>query len=175
MPYVVMTTRATGYVVTKPDDWDLIIGNFAALRPDICIVGRTAVQSLTNTTPNDILWDYERYDSDGMHVAGENKITVKRYGIYLVTVDVSIAAHASGYDTVNLVANGTTSLAQETRVGNASINNQFVLTAVVDCPSGAYMYFNVGITQTSGGAINLLYVGSYHPSFTVTMLKDLTT
>jgi hypothetical protein len=32
MSYVAMTTRATGYIVDKEDDWDVLLANLAALR-----------------------------------------------------------------------------------------------------------------------------------------------
>jgi hypothetical protein len=177
MAYIAPTTRATGYTITAAADWNPLVNDIISLRPDVCLVGRTAVLSVANNTDTPVPWDYERLDVQNMHNPADNtKITVLRAGVYRVTVNLEFAAHAGGYDDVWFKLNGAggASIGRTNRIGDASRMNAFSLSAEFTALAGALPYVEVYVKQTSGGPINLSYDGVYFPMFSVSMVQDNT-
>lgn len=177
MSYIAPTTRAAGYTVTAAADFNPIVNDIISLRPDTCLVGRTALYTLAYNSDTAFPWDYERLDAGAMHNPADNtKITILRYGIYRVTVNLEFGSHAGGYDEIVIKLNGSVPISRSAKPGDASHTNAFSLTADWSCTIGALSYVEVFVKQTrsSTGTLDLTYDGNYYPMFSVSLVQDLT-
>lgn len=137
---------------------------------DRCRVFRNTNISIPNSTPEDINFNAEEYDTNSMHSNTTNNqlIRINTAGVYIVQLNVVYAVNSVGHRSAVISLPG------------------FVYIAGQDCPASAsetvalnvsvVRYFNVGDTlcaygyQTSGGALNIMYMDGLSPYFSATLL-----
>lgn len=118
-------------------------------------------QSISNNAWNDVNWDTEQYDYGEMHndVSTNNAVYIRRAGLYLVTLQASFAANATGSRKARLSVNSVDRFPEYFTAPTAG-------TACRVNGSATY-YFNAGdvlvmqVFQDSGGALNLRYEESF--------------
>lgn len=123
------------------------------------LVTISANQSINNNTPTFINWDAEEYDTDGYHdnVTNNTRLTVPEDGWYVISGGAVFASNATGYRRIQIFRNGTAFRGRATHSQNA-VNGLATSMATSSsaflCTAGDYFEFEV--TQTSGGALNVI-------------------
>lgn len=160
--YNTIPSVATGDVLTATG-WNNQATNVNNYRvPPMCMVYRTAVQAVANTTWVVPTFDGEVYDTDDMHSlsVNTNRITINTAGLYLVTVTGywnSSSTTGSRYATVT--RNATTDDSNGPHIG--STYNEGAGSAYQRINMSNVSTFAVGdwitlhLYQSSGGSINL--------------------
>ena len=148
-----------------------------AVVTDVCMVGRSAVQTIPDgsVATTYLSFDEEISDTTDLHesITNPTYITVAKTGIYLIAASrIKFTAHATGLDYCYIVANASTLLAEEIKEANSSIDNQFNLNIIANLTAGDYV--RIGVKQTSGGDLDVMRVANLSPLFSVCLLKDLT-
>ena len=119
-----------------------------------CRVYLTANQSIPNDSFTNLNFGAETYDNDTMHDNSTNnsRITVKTAGVYILTAQINTANNSTGRREFGLSKNGTriaTSFIGANTGGDRTV--QIVTMPVIAAVND---YFEAGILQTSGGALN---------------------
>lgn len=115
-------------------------------------VALTLPQLIDNNTITNLNWTNEQFDSDNMHVAGSDLITIPATGKYLVTAALYWAANATGVRSALIIKNGVTEVAGDTRnaVSSGRVRqNVTIELLLVKGDTIALRGF-----QTSGGQLN---------------------
>ena len=133
-----------------------------------CRLHHSATQSIANLTDTYLAFDTEDYDSGNLHdtVTNNSRITMPsggNTGVWLLHAEVGWDANATGYRSVVIQKNRTTivAIAQLGGVGSNAGTFQ-ACTAVEDAPAVGD-YFEVRVTQSSGGNLS---VGNPNVSYT---------
>jgi hypothetical protein len=128
-------------------------------------VSYDSTQSTANGALVTISFNTETYDSDTMWDAGApTRVTFKTAGKYVVTENIAWGANSSGYRRLQLKLNGSTDLNQARFTPNASADNIFTMTTIVDADADDYV--EMLVLQNSGGALTTAVYGNYSPSIT---------
>jgi hypothetical protein len=161
--YNTFTNVSTGDVLTATN-FNNIVTNVNNYRvPPMCLITRTATQSINNTTDTLIAFtagatfDTGTTDSpsDPMFSSGTNTtITIRTAGIYLVSFQVNWAGNNAGvrYANVRLGGVATSAPAQEVHAGGTA-NHALNGTIPISLSVGNALTLNV--FQSSGGALNV--------------------
>jgi len=119
------------------------------------LVSNSAGQSISNNTTTTLNFDTETYDTDSFHSTSTNtsRLTVPSSGYYFVFAKVRWAGNSSGYRYILFRKNGTTSYQDILNyTPNASDFSQYFGLAL---PASANDYFELRVTQNSGGSLEL--------------------
>jgi hypothetical protein len=142
-----------------------------------CRVFHTANQGINTASASPLAFNSEDYDTDTMHstISNTGRIVFNTAGIYLVTANVRWAQNNTGYRQLIVELNGTADPIDGTNI--ASTNDTVYVTTGTD-QSIAFPYrfalndhIRLAGYQTSGGALNVLYVTPWSPTFTATFLS----
>lgn len=123
-----------------------------------CFVNRVSNQSVGNGTATFINWDTELWDDGALHdtVTLNSRITVPsggNVGIWRIDTIIQFTASATGQRTVEIWKNGSVKLAVITV--NATAAGVLVLPlSVIDRAPAVGTFYEVKVTQNSGGALN---------------------
>lgn len=116
-------------------------------------------------------FDTEREDTDQFHdpVTNNSRLTAETPGDYDIKFNGEWAAHATGYRTAEILLNGITVIARDTRlpVGGSDPTAQSLAT---DYSLSAGDYVEVRVWQNSGTGLNILKSGNYSPEFSITKM-----
>jgi hypothetical protein len=133
---------------------------------------KSAAQAIANATDTAITFNTEDYDTSAFHDTTTNtdRITIPagKAGYYLIEARVSLVANATGFRSVNVKKNGSTTVVgadinqQGTSASAVLIQSRVVSAAVAD-------YFHLNAYQTSGGSLNTDNAAGY-TFFTMTYL-----
>ena len=131
-------------------------------------VGRSRchLRNSTNTSINSgslvfLSWDTEDYDTGPLHDTGTNpsRITIPaggNTGVWIFSGGVEWAANATGYRNIVIIKNNTTALAASTIApAPATIGTEHSVFAFDDAPAVGD-YYELRVSQTSGGALNAI-------------------
>lgn len=119
-------------------------------------VYNTVAQSIANTSITTLTWDSENYDTGSIHStsADTDRLTVPVAGVYLISVQVTFAANATGLRMVRLTKNGTaTILGEDSHPTTAAEATTLNLTTQASLAANDYVICRV--YQTSGGALDV--------------------
>lgn len=135
-------------------DSTLQISDNVDARLQFCSIGKTANQSVNNTTSTKLTFDVVTQDTHGAWSTSNNRFTVGSAGVFDVGGQIGWAANATGYRQISILVNGTTSyiLNQTTSAGAADPT-----TCGFSSPTpylNAGDYFELYAYQNSGGALN---------------------
>lgn len=110
----------------------------------------------TSGTRQFLTFDSEWYDTGNLHSTTSNtgRLTAPTAGLYHVGAGIAFAANATGYREIGLRVNGTDFiLVQRTPSVGAVASTSIVATTIHQLDAGDYV--EVGVVQTSGGALNV--------------------
>lgn len=125
-------------------------------------VGKTAVQSIPNTTSTVVTWDTEAFDPDSMHdnATNNSRLTINTEGTYLIGASVLFATNAVGFRQVEILINGV-AVTPFVSVAAAAGNP----TTVVAAQTHALVvtdYVEVQVHQNSGGALDVQIASAFY-------------
>jgi len=117
----------------------------------------SAVQSIPNTTSTVLTFDSESYDKgSGSHSTSVNtgRLTVPTScgGVYYIGARVSWASNATGYRSLSLRVNGTTTIATISYPVRTDGFSDLCLSTNYSLAAGDYV--EALVSQTSGGSLN---------------------
>lgn len=129
-------------------------------------VYHNTTQSIANTTPTNLAFNSERYDTNVIHDNSTNnsRLTCKTAGVYLMSATVAFAVNATGTRMVSILINGTTSLASvHATAAVGGLTTRIVTTTIY--PMAVNDYIEASVYQSSGGALNVDSGANYTPEF----------
>jgi len=143
-------------------------GEFASSIP-AARVTRSTAQSVANATTVFLSFDTERYDTASIHdnVTNNSRLTAPVTGIYALSASILWEANATGNRLLHLRKNGTTDLVFEADPA-ATVADGETVTTVVRLAAGDYV--QAGVSQDSGGSVNIPKSDEYTPEFSMTWL-----
>jgi hypothetical protein len=162
--YATPPNFTTGAIVTE-SQLDTLSDDITFLaNPPKCRVYNSAnISVATSGVVQYLTFNSERFDTDSMHSTAVNtgRITFTTAGTYLVGANVQFASNATGFRDCFIRRNGTTSVAY-TRMANAGAT---VCIVPVQCVAAfsAGDYIEIGVQQSSGGALNVEAATEYSP------------
>jgi hypothetical protein len=130
-----------------------------------CRVYHDANQSIINNQDTPLAFNSERFDTDTIHdtVTNNTRLTCKTDGIYDIDASVLFeGGSTTGLRVLKIRLNGTTNIANDVQVGLTGGN---MLNASTKYLLQVNDYLEVFVTQTSGGALNVVSIGNYSPEF----------
>jgi hypothetical protein len=141
---------------------------------------RTGNQSIPDSTDTVLAFDSERYDSagsPGLHdnVTNNSRMTAPAsgsIGIFAVTASVHFAANGTGLRTVTLRRNGTTNVASQTVQAVSGAPTTVNLNSLVLLSGSGSAYLEVVVSQSSGGALDVIKSDEVSPEFSISYLPS---
>lgn len=127
-------------------------------------------QSISSATSTDLVFNSERFDSDGYHsiVSNIGRFTVPVNGYYLIEGNIQFESNSTGIRQIVLRLNNATTLAI-LRV-DASATSATILSLSTIYQMNAGDYVNLRVFQDSGVSLNVGAVGNYSPEFAIARL-----
>ena len=123
--------------------------------PPLCILRKTATQSMTNGGFTSITFGSaeETYDTDGMHSTSTNtaRITPTTAGVYLLTGSVYMSATPSAGMALRVFKNGTTSLVYSDHPAASSAAG--IAVSVMEYMNGSTDYVTLDAFYSHSGAL----------------------
>lgn len=150
-------------------------GNFWLARP-LCLLRQTSVQSLSNNSFGDILFDTEDIDRDGGHstVTNTARYTSPTSGYIAVSGGVAFAANATGRRAAQWALNGTAINASQNMETTTATGNPTLSARTFAVPvNGSTDYVTLQGYQDSGGALNTFATGNVQPNMYVLWISTL--
>lgn len=162
--YTAVPDKTAGDVFTEAM-WDTYIRDNVnnLIVPPACRVYNSANLSIGNGSFSALTFNSERYDTDSMHSTSVNtsRITMATAGIYHYGCTVYFATSGTGYRTIRVMLNGTTSLGYVELPPPSATGCGLYLAG--DYAFAANDYIEFQVYQNSGGALNALAGGNYSP------------
>jgi len=128
--------------------------------------------TLTTAVTTILTFNSERYDTDNFHSTSANtsRMTIPYAGVYRIGACVRFAAHVVGYRQLYLQVNAGSIIADIVLNTNSvgGISTDLVITTDWQFIAGDYVEF--GVTQTSGGNLNVASIASWSPEFWIAQL-----
>lgn len=133
--------------------------------PQARVYNSAAISITTSGTGQILTFDNEDYDSADLHSTSSNtsRLTASITGLWSVGCAVSFASNATGYREVQLLVNGTTFIADDTRMAVNGAATSVVVETEYHLNAGDYV--EVRVVQTSGGALNVNRTSRLSPEF----------
>jgi len=130
-----------------------------------CRVYHNANQSINTAANTYLSFNSEYFDTDSMHniAVSNNRITFRRDGKYIVGGCVRWSASAAGVRSIWIRLNGTTEIERELRNASSAGDARMEVTTMDEFSTGDYI--ELGVYQSSGGALNVVYTDRYSPVF----------
>lgn len=132
-------------------------------------VFHSAAQSVNTATDTYLAFNSERFDQAGgtsatQHdtVTNNSRLIARYAGIYQITGNVNFAGNATGTRYAFIRINGTTRIASNMTTADAT-ENPIVVTTLYQLAVNDYV--ELGVRQTSGGALNVQAAGNQSPEF----------
>lgn len=127
--------------------------------------------SINSSSATVLTFDTERFDTAAYHDTGSNtgRLTAPATAKYSIGATLEWAANSTGYRQVGLRVNGTTYIAFDGTLALASPQETRQTISTVYALSSTD-YVEVVVTQTSGGALNVVAGGNYSPEFWIVSL-----
>jgi hypothetical protein len=121
---------------------------------------RTSVQTFTNSSETPVTWQAERYDGEfGIWNAGNPTRLNVPSGVKRVRVSAGTywEASADGQFVAKIKDNSGNSWARDNRYGTNTngTGSATMITPIIDIPSTGITYFELFLTQTTGGDLDL--------------------
>jgi hypothetical protein len=120
-----------------------------------CRVTNSTTQAITSGAGQDLTFDTETWDTGALHstTSATARITAVVAGKYLVCGSCAIAPNATGFRSLAIIKNGTTTYATNVcPVSSAAAATALACTALVDLAASDYVTLNAA--QNSGGNLN---------------------
>ena len=128
-------------------------------------------QSIPNASVTVIAFNSEMFDNDGIHdnVVDNERLTCKTAGKYLVVGQVQWDSNAVGRRQIGILKNGTiVAIAESGSVPDAGHKPSQIVSTICDLAVGDYVKLRV--YQSSGGSLDVLYLASYSPVFSMVLV-----
>ena len=156
MGFTTVPTVATNDPWTAAQHNQFIRDNFAAVRPDTGIARRAATQSIPNTTKTVVTLDTEDDDTANFFdIAGNpTRLSFPYSGIFLVTSTADFASNSTGRRELSVEPNGGGAGDIGTNLNAVSGSNTQLHATQITIKTGSD-YYELYVTQNSGGALNL--------------------
>jgi hypothetical protein len=140
-----------------------------------CLITLAAAQPIPNTTATVVTWDAEYYDTENYHslVTNPSRVTIPA-GISKVRLiaNIQFANNATGYRSVNIIKNGSVTEPGKPNISQNAVNGTVtsvnISSPVLPVVEGDY--FEVQVTQTSGGDL-ALQTGNFRTWFAMEVLQ----
>ena len=131
-------------------------------------VYHNAAQSIPNNSLTTLSFNSERYDRGDLHSTATNnsRLTAPEDGIYMITGHIEWGANANGTRLIYVTHSVDGTIAGN-RIQAVSGGQQSIST-VYEMTGGEYV--ELGVLQTSGGALNVVSSGNDSPEFTMTKI-----
>ena len=125
--------------------------------PPLCAVSHSTAQSVPNSTMTILSADTETFDNDSMHSTETNnsRLTTQTAGRYRLSTRIEFASSGTGAREIRFYKNGASLGAAYLTSPNAGT---LVVTTYTEQVCVAGDYFEVGVVQTSGGALNVRFL-----------------
>jgi len=133
--YNTISTFTSGQVFTAAQMNEIGTNSNNYRVPPMCEVYRSSTLT-PYTSGTDIVWNAERYDTDGMWASGA-QVTIQTAGIYMITLSGEVAGTATLSGAVTRIVNGA-NIISSARVGwpNAATNVRYCITTIAQCAIG---------------------------------------
>lgn len=164
--YSTVPDKAAGDVFTESMWDDYLRTNLNNLIvPAAVRAHRTTTQSIPHSTFTDLLFDSERFDTDGMHstVTNTNRLTVTTPGLYLIGGHVYWAFNGTGLRSLRIMLNGSTALGYTEHVTSSLSGPGQQISTLYNLAANDYVTLNVW--QNSGSAVNIETGAAYSAEF----------
>lgn len=179
MAYVAPKTWASGNKPTAAEFNQDIRDNVSFLaNPPACRVYHNTTQSINDNSETALVFNSERYDTDGMHSTSVNtgRITINTAGLYLVTFTGRFSAadtdYLSTYIRIQADADSNQIIAWASE-GTMTDNNSgpgFSVATVYKFAAGEYIEVKAFQNNTSGNANNIIASSQESPEFSATWI-----
>lgn len=121
-----------------------------------CGMSRNALQSIPNNVLTALSWDTVIENAFGMWSAGTpTRITSAVNGLYVISANIEWAVNGVGHRDVGIRKNGTIIAARQLWMASTSGSATFQATATFQFLLAPGDYFEVVVSQTSGGALDV--------------------
>jgi hypothetical protein len=170
MPYTSIPTVASGNVI-DPAWGNLVDTNLDFLaNPPSCRVTKAALQTITTATATAILFDTERYDTDGMHSTSSNtsRITFTTAGLYTVGGNIRWQASSTGTREIYIRLNGTTAIGYALTDIDSIIQQIQQVTTIYKFAAADYV--ELMVQHSNGADLNVEKANNYSPDFWATWI-----
>ena len=137
-----------------------------------CAIHQVDDKTIGNASWTTVLFNTVTWDTDQMADRPNNRIVIRRAGIYLVTFNGAFATHATGNRGIRLYANGTIAF------GGQSMSAHGTTASRLSCSTPRYFdlgdYMTAKVYQNSGGNLTLFgsTATSSGPQLTATLVSD---
>jgi hypothetical protein len=134
-------------------------GDGLIVQSNSCRLSRSGSLTVTTSTTTPVDWNTEESDVGGLHdnVTNPERITVPtggNRGIWLLTATIDWAANATGYRSMSIVKNGTTTLAQNSVANIGGTVGPIHGAVAIDPAPSVGDWYRVAVFQDSGGNLN---------------------
>ncbi len=136
----------------------------------------TADLNTANNSTTKLTFNSQVFASAGMHSTTTNpgRLIAPSSGVYLIAAGVSwnAAASTSGYRRVRILIDGSSIIAQDSRIGDGDgdgYTHQSVTAVYRFASSGSYA--EVEVKQNSGSTVSVKSVADFSPIFSMTKLR----
>jgi hypothetical protein len=128
-------------------------------------VTHSVAQSIANSIPTFVSFDTERFDNDVIHdvLTNNTRLTCKTAGKYLIIGAVSFAVNNTGQRVAHIKLNGSTIIGFGGGVALVGDYTPIVVSTIYNLAVNDYVELQV--TQTSGGALDIVKSNPYSPEF----------
>ncbi len=137
-----------------------------------CGIHKTGDQTLSNTILTEIAFGTTTWDTDQMADLSNNGITIRRSGLYLVTLNCLFAADSTGYRNSLVEVDDTVRFMGQTIPAHATIDGRLSSANIRYLTLGETL--TASVRQASGGDLALRGSTSieYGPQLTATLISD---
>lgn len=126
----------------------------------------TSASSIPNITDSVVTWSSAEYDTDSMFSAGSaTRLTCKTAGIYIVTFTLAWPNNSTGERIGWIQKNGSTADRWGMVRMSPSTTGETIQTAAAQMSLVVNDYIQIGVYQSSGGALNLNGTGTARTRF----------
>lgn len=134
-------------------------------------VYNSAAITMTTAVAAALTFDSERYDNGTLHSTSSNtsRITAATAGKYIITGNIEWGASLLGFRALNIMVNGTTTIAS-TGLNPASGATAQTVTTIYHLAASDYI--ELVAYQTSGGNLNVNSSGNYSPEFSAQFIGN---
>jgi hypothetical protein len=128
------------------------------------------ISHATSGTAQAVTFDTERFDTDSIHSTATNtsRLTCNTAGLYVISGCVRFASNVTGRRDLAIVLNGISTIAEDRRqtITDSGVATTLAISTIWKLAATDYVELHAN--QTSGGALNMLFVAAFSPEFGMT-------
>ena len=149
---------------------DLTVGGLLLASTYTARVYRSTNQSISDSTPQALTFDSERWDTGALHSTSANtdRLTAPVAGKYLITAHIQWASNATGERQLRVHDSSGNVLAMDSRTPISGNVTRMSIATVVELTAADYV--TIVVYQSSGGALDVANASRNSPEATITKL-----